>query len=462
MLVLLQATSAFVVPARPSPALRPSSALRPTLLARARPPALAEESFDVSSQQFDLLSLRTYRRDTILQYDATNQSEPLRIALTVLGLLFSLSIPSLANELHISDDLTANVGAVIGSAISGFFFVRNRAARSARMLKIEREYAAGDLRAVYRGVRTILLRELRGKKSVVAVVGSEDVVEQAVEQARAYRRRLTAAGAVVVPIVTDGASETSTMRGEAESQWLWAASDLAEWQRYFSELLDSRGMADRGDGMWLGLNSKGRSFGSALGSPRWDEMLGTALQPIGDGYGEMKEVATDVAAAAEEAAAASGGATTVQDAAGLLEAQDVFYQALTSGDTAALRELWAGAALDASVSEVVADGGRVEPWAEGSNALPPSGMRATDRDALLGSTTRVGEQVGWTTAIERPVEGGTLLATQRWSRSSSDGWRIQSHRYIPWSADGATAIAALRCDCRGCVLLGRNINTRAP
>ena len=46
--------------------------------------------FDVSAQQFDVLSLRTFRRDTILQYDATNQSEPLRIALCFLGILFSL------------------------------------------------------------------------------------------------------------------------------------------------------------------------------------------------------------------------------------------------------------------------------------------------------------------------------------------------------------------------------------
>ena len=116
---------------------------------------------------------------------------------------------------------------------------------------------------------------------------------------------------------------------------------------------------------------------------------------------------------------------------------------------------------DSYVSDVVRAGSRVEPWAAGSNAFPPSGMRATDADALVLSPTE-----GWTTAVERPAEGGTLLATQVWRRGGegegAGAWRLTAHRYIPWSADGATAVAALRCDRRGCVLIGRQINTRAP
>ena len=117
---------------------------------------------------------------------------------------------------------------------------------------------------------------------------------------------------------------------------------------------------------------------------------------------------------------------------------------------------------DSYVDDVVRAGSRVEPWEAGSNAFPPSGMRATDVDALVLSPTE-----GWTTAVERPAEGGTLLATQVWRRAEGEGegagaWRLTAHRYIPWSADGATAVAALRCDRRGCVLIGRQINTRAP
>ena len=152
-LLLACSYSSALVVQRPSLTLR-----RAPRIAVSRAVVVAQaDKFDVSAQQFDLLSLRSFRRDTILQYDATNQSEPLRIALTLLGILFSLSLPALAADFRI-DELTANVGALVGTGISGGFFARNRGARLARMLKIEREYAMGDLRATYRGRQTSSLR----------------------------------------------------------------------------------------------------------------------------------------------------------------------------------------------------------------------------------------------------------------------------------------------------------------
>ena len=152
-LLLACSSSSALVVQRPSLTLR-----RAPRIAVSRAVVVAQaDKFDVSAQQFDLLSLRSFRRDTILQYDATNQSEPLRIALTLLGILFSLSLPALAADFRI-DELTANVGALVGTGISGGFFARNRGARLARMLKIEREYAMGDLRATYRGRQTSSLR----------------------------------------------------------------------------------------------------------------------------------------------------------------------------------------------------------------------------------------------------------------------------------------------------------------
>lgn len=188
------ATADGLVLARPRPLATPAHRA-------ARAVVTAQEQFDTSGQQFDLLSLRSFRRDTILQYDSTNQSEPLRIALTLLGILFSLSVPSLAGELRIGgdgDELTAYVAALLGTGISGGFFLRNRSARLQRMLKIDREYAMGDLRATYRGLRTSTLRELRGKRRVVVVTGSEAALEETMAQARVYRRRLAAADAVIV------------------------------------------------------------------------------------------------------------------------------------------------------------------------------------------------------------------------------------------------------------------------
>ena len=119
-------------------------------------------------------------------------------------------------------------------------------------------------------------------------------------------------------------------------------------------------------------------------------------------------------------------------------------------------ESCAGAELDAPVSEALEQGGRIELRAAGSTSFPPAGIRATDHDCFILSST-----AAWTTAVERPREGGTLLEVQRWRRGGSgQDWLLSSHRYIQWNADGATTIAALRCDGRGCVLLGREISTR--
>jgi hypothetical protein len=469
---LLATAQAFTISVKPQAALPCARVAQ-----RAASPIL--QSFDTSAQQFDLLSLRSFRRDTILQYDATNQSEPLRIALTLLGVLFSISVPVLANELRIGDELTANVAAGMGTLISGALFLRNRSARTARMAKLDRETACGDLRIMRSSsalmpARTNYVRDLRGKSRMVALVGSHATVGGALAEARIYRRRLVAASAIVVPVYTDddtvdGDSVAGVPAAESEGRWQWAAAPQ-QWREYFSELLSSRSLSLINEqGCWLGLNVRGRSFGSAQGKPRWDELLGTALQPAGDGFGELAEVSTDRAAAAAEAAAAAAAAGAVgsgaaelaaaeEDAATLLDAQQRFYEGLTNRDVAAMANVWSPDP-DPSVSEVLASGGRLERWdAPNSNAFPPPGMRATDCDALIVSSTQA-----YTTAVERPREGGTLLATQRWVREGvGSEWSLASHRYIPWAADGATAVAALRCDGRGAVLLAREINTRAP
>lgn len=87
--------------------------------------------FEFSGEQFDLLALRSFRRDALLQYDATNQSEPLRIALSFLGILFGLSYPSLAGELGSAPggDLATTAASLTGAAGCALLFQRNRAAR---------------------------------------------------------------------------------------------------------------------------------------------------------------------------------------------------------------------------------------------------------------------------------------------------------------------------------------------
>ena len=440
---------------------------------RAAPPvAQAGNQFDVSSQQLDLLSLRTFRRDAILQYDATNQSEPLRIALTFLGVLFFLCLPQLSPGSEA--DLVTNAGSALGAGASGWLFLRNRAARSARLERISREYAIGDLKAVYRGVRANRMSELRGKRRVVVLLGTSAELQTTLREAWVYRRRLAAASTAVVPVCSDDDSFGAT-NAAASPPWLWAAAPPSEWNTYFEEQFASRGMAagGGGGGAWLALNLKGRSAGSALGAPRWDELLGTCLQPS-DKFGfAPAEQATDVSAAATEAAEAvlalgvasggggsgggSGGEGAEAEASSVLATQATFYAALTGGDGEAMAQLTEGAPDDASVSDALAAGGRLDPWSNQlRDGMRPEGMRATDRDAIVLSDTEA-----WSTAVERPAEGGTLLATQRWRRDADGGeWRLATHRTIPWDADGGTAIVTLRCDGRGCVALGREINTR--
>lgn len=94
-----------------------------------------------STEQFDLLSLRSFRRDALLQYDATNQSEPLRIALTLLGILFALAYPSLLADtpgLEPADPALTTAGSAAGAIGCAFLFQRNRAARAARIERISR------------------------------------------------------------------------------------------------------------------------------------------------------------------------------------------------------------------------------------------------------------------------------------------------------------------------------------
>lgn len=141
-----------------------------------------------------------------------------------------------------------------------------------------------------------------------------------------------------------------------------------------------------------------------------------------------------------------------------------------------------GSPSDPSVSQVVAAAGQLDPWASQlKESSRPAGMRATDCDALLfpdgctlfpdglfsdGDNGLFADGVAWTTTVERPAAGGTLLATQGWRWQAGGAgpeggeWRLVVHRTIPWDAGGGTAVATLRCDCRGCVALARQINTR--
>lgn len=86
-------------------------------------------------------------------------------------------------------------------------------------------------------------------------------------------------------------------------------------------------------------------------------------------------------------------------------------------------------------------------------------MKVSGADSVIVSDTEA-----YTTVIEFPpntgIDSATLLAIQRWSRSSrDDSWKLDLHQTIPWSPE-TKAQGKLRCDCRGCVALTRGPERR--
>eukprot|EP00439_Symbiodinium_sp_Y106_P022227 s3268_g2.t1 len=192
--------------------------------------------------EFDPLSLQDFRREALLQYSNTNQSEPLRILiflfLTICGLFSPTFFPSNAGPPFF-------VAAATVTLTSGFLFLRERGKRTAQLVRLEREYSIGDLSV-----------EL---------------------------------------------------------------SDPVSGRSYFEALAENK--SSSGDCLWVGLNFRGRVFGSDFGCPIWDEVL-AAMPPI-------KRLSS-----LEERYA-------MADATGALEAQEEFYRALCEGDVQAMAAIFA-------------------------------------------------------------------------------------------------------------------------
>ena len=78
----------------------------------------------------------------MIQYSNTNQSEPLRILIFILFTVSALSAPAFAPS---NAALWYYALAVLFSVVFGFLFVRERGKRTAQLVRLEREYAIGDL-----------------------------------------------------------------------------------------------------------------------------------------------------------------------------------------------------------------------------------------------------------------------------------------------------------------------------
>merc|ERR1712071_578363 len=131
---------------------------------------------------------------------------------------------------------------------------------------------------------------------------------------------------------------------------------------------------------------------------------------------------------------------------GLIHAQKTFYKALTTGDLDCMEGLFSCSSSSSSYSEevtqVIESGGRIDRWKscleEGAR---PADMVVADCDAWVVTDDDTSYETAYTTGIEfpanAPMEGGTLLAVQRWSRlrisnddDNTNEWKLTLHQTI--------------------------------
>ncbi|KAL7488763.1 hypothetical protein ACHAW6_014352 [Cyclotella cf. meneghiniana] len=409
--------------------------------------------FDISKPTFDLLSFRLIRSDALLRYNSLNQSEPLRINLFFLSTISLFGYPfwceSVTGELP---TLPSSLGAAGVGLACAFLFWRERSRRSSQLTRMEKELNAGSLEVklpvntALSSVRpAVCLKQLRGKRRVVAIQGSKEQLQSSgvLTSLCVLRRRLLQSQTLVVLLPTDE-TKTKSDLGLDESQigdalWLGDPYNLVQWVHYFRELVEN----SDSDLAWFALNFNGRSIASGLGEPpRLIELLGQQLQP------------TEILQEMDEPELQEGIKMPI--AKQILKRQQQFYHILTdSDDESKMRSMYSGKAT-VEVDEVLTGGGRIDSWSTCLDLTArPSGMVISGSDVFIASDT-----LAYSTCIEHPsnagIEGATLLAVQRWGRESdtTEEWKLELHQTIPWSC-GSRAGGTLRCDFRGCVALAR-------
>ena len=138
----------------------------------------AQKEAYLAEPEFDAVSLRQWRRETLVRYNNANQSEPLRVVLFFLLALALLGSNQLADAVGAPPPEPYPAYLLGGlAAAAGFQDQRNK--RTRRLTKIEREAAVGDLEIsmkpaaarVFPGLsETASLRSLRRSARVLAVL----------------------------------------------------------------------------------------------------------------------------------------------------------------------------------------------------------------------------------------------------------------------------------------------------
>ena len=390
----------------------------------------AQKEAYLAEPEFDAVSLRQWRRETLVRYNNANQSEPLRVVLFFLLALALLGSNQLADAVGAPPPEPYPAYLLGGlAAAAGFQDQRNK--RTRRLTKIEREAAVGDLEIsmkpaaarVFPGLsETASLRSLRRSARVLAVLCPDEASFTAfTDECRALRRRLKLSSTIVLGVRGDGATDKDASFVPRRG------SDLL---KTFGELLNED--ASWGDfefaekkAAWFALSYAGRSVGSGTGAPDFLELLGSLLPP--------RDFVEPL--------------PPLQGGTGPLDAQKAFYDALTSGDLDAMRSVLSDS-MAPRVSAALEAGARLDPWeSQLRDDARPSSLKVGDADEFVNGDN------AYTTCVEETGNGATLLAYQKWTLVDG-AWKLLSHETIPF-APGSQAGAVLKCDKRGCIALVR-------
>jgi len=431
--------------------------------------------YDMSKPTFDPLTLRTIRNDALIQYSSTNQSEPLRINLYFLLTCTLFAFPSISEAIGFQipetiPDFVVIVTSIIGGFGSFALFLRECQARSKQLNRIEREMNAEFLdvklpEALGGGIKSLKELGTNRQKKIIAISGSKEDVQKVLAEGQMLRRRLVQSNCLLVVLPLDISknnerTDIASMKWEWDQndagiiggRWIAEATNLSTWVEYFTGLANQKKVDNKkGDQslqrksdslIWFGLNANRRSFGSGVGSSSlyFLQLMGSFLRPV---------------VILNEDDPPDTNSDEV-----LVKAQAEFYKALTDGEEDMMKSVWSSSPYAKEVKDVVDSGGRIDEWKTClMDGARPEGMLVADSDAWIKSDTEA-----YTTCIEfppmAPMESGTLLAIQRWTRDNLNSpWKLDLHQTIPWTAE-SRASGTLLCDCRGCVALTRSIEKR--
>ena len=412
---------------------------------------MQSDDYDLAAPTFDLLELRSFRRDATLQYAVSQRSQQLRILFFSSSAVVAAAVPWISQELGIDRAFGAAgfIGCAAASVVFGALAAREKSLRGKVLVRLDRELSVGDLSimqpgsAVGTGRQARALSAFRNKMRLVAVAGAPSTLLDEVRRAAVYKRRLAQSSVALVCVPFDeandaAAAEWSKVSRLCEGQgWLWQPVDPPRWRAYYEEILRARDgsvKAAAADGAFFALSLRGRSCASAVGPVPWDELLGTKLPPLS--HLSPAEPAAAAASADEEA---------------VLAAQRRLYDALCTVDAAAVASLCV-LVDDPEVTALGPPSGRLDSWETVLKYDATVGLRLSSQDATIGPDG----QTAYSTGLEFPAGGGgsSLLCTQRWTRDADGAWLLSQHRTIPYTQD-TDAAACLRCDHRGCVALQR-------